>query len=141
MVNMRTHRASRVLLVDPASISRSLTASTLESAGHHVLAVDRAENVFRTLAVEPPDVIVVDVEDTGDLLEQLAATPRVDAVPIVAVGGSDLVRLARAGVLEHVRRPFGYAELNAAVDAVLAMDDIAFERERIRALADELALT
>jgi DNA-binding response OmpR family regulator len=132
------HRPARVLVIEPELLLKALTCSTLETGGHVVVGVDDVTQVFGAIAHGEFDAILIDVECTGDLLEELARTPKAAETPIVAVGGTDLIRLARAGVLEHVRKPYGYAELNDAVNAVLAMEDIAFERDRIRALADGL---
>lgn len=144
MVNKRALRAARILLVESDDRFRALIGASLRHEGHLVAEAQDTLDALRTVMRDPPDLLVLDAEaDPYVILERLSVLPQMTGVPIIALGGdADLLRLASAGVIEHLRKPFGYSELHAVVDAVLSLtpEEISVERELVRAFAGDLAL-
>ena len=142
MVNMRTLRAAVVLVIEPDQCFRSLIGASLRQEGHRVVEAADDRTAVEMLGRLRPNLILIDDDmDRTWLLSRLASTPSLAGIPIIAMGGNgDLVRLARAGIIDSINKPFGYTELQASVSTVLALspEDVAFERERIVALAGEL---
>jgi len=119
----------RILLADDSEINRGVAAGHLRTAGHTVLeAADGGEAV--DLAGEHLfDVVLMDMRMPG--MDGLEATRRIRAlkapngrVPIVAVTANALDAHAeecrRAGMSEHLAKPFNKAELLAAVTRAAA---------------------
>jgi CheY-like chemotaxis protein/HPt (histidine-containing phosphotransfer) domain-containing protein len=116
--------ALNVLVVDDSAINRELMSSFLRAAGHYVVqACDGAEAV-QAAAAQDYDVVLMDMRMAGmDGLEATRAIRALDGpracVPIVAITANAFDRHAeecrRAGMSEHLAKPFTQAELLAVV--------------------------
>jgi DNA-binding response OmpR family regulator len=111
----------RVLLVeDDARFARALTAA-LRRSGYEV---DHAPTAAAALAAPPADLVLLDVGlpdgDGMDVCRRLRAKGEVAIIMLTARGGErDRVAGLRGGADDYVVKPFGFAELQARIEAVL----------------------
>jgi CheY-like chemotaxis protein/HPt (histidine-containing phosphotransfer) domain-containing protein/two-component sensor histidine kinase len=117
------HRLN-VLVVDDSEVNRSVAAAYLKTAGHDVAEASDGSEAVRLAAAQDFDVVLMDMRMAG--MDGLEATRRIRAldgprgqVPIIAVTANALDRHAeecrRAGMSEHLAKPFSEAELTAVV--------------------------
>jgi DNA-binding response OmpR family regulator len=111
----------RVLLVeDDFRFARALTAA-LRRSGYDV---DHATTAVAALDAPPPDLVLLDLGlPDGDGIEvcrKLRAESDVAIIMLTARGEErDRVAGLRCGADDYVVKPFGYAELQARIEAVL----------------------
>jgi DNA-binding response OmpR family regulator len=111
----------RVLLVeDDSRFARVLTA-TLRRAGYQV---EHAATAAAALGAAPCDVVLLDLglpdRDGIDLCRQLRDAGDVAIIMLTARGAEcDRVLGLRSGADDYVVKPFGFAELQARIEAVL----------------------
>jgi CheY-like chemotaxis protein/HPt (histidine-containing phosphotransfer) domain-containing protein/two-component sensor histidine kinase len=124
VANAAPDRRLSVLVVDDSDINRDVAATALRDAGHLVSEAHDGADAVRLAAARDFDVVLMDMRMAG--LDGLEATRRIRAldgkrgkVPIVAVTANALDRHAeecrRAGMSEHLAKPFTQAELLAVV--------------------------
>jgi signal transduction histidine kinase/FixJ family two-component response regulator len=120
----------RILVVDDSEISRKVAVSYLHAAGHTTIEARDGNEGVGLAAVQDFDVVLMDMRMQG--LDGIEATKRIKAlggsrgrVPIVAVTANALDQHAeecrRAGMAEHLAKPFLQAELLAVVARVAAL--------------------
>jgi len=113
--------ARRVLLVEDDPIIRMGSASLLKRLGHVVVAAGHAEQALRLLETEPRfDLLFTDIGLPGMRGDALAARVRElhpDMPVIFATGYNDAPALE--GPVAYVAKPFGRAEVERAVAALL----------------------
>ncbi len=125
----RAQAAKSILVVDDLAINRELAAGVLRAAGHAVDCVDGAESAIAAVQDKAYDLIFMDVQMPG--VDGLEATRRIRALggragatPVVAltanVYADQIAAIADAGMDGHVGKPFGPADLRAAVDRFAA---------------------
>ena len=122
----RTHT---ILVAEEHSATRSFLIDNLAADGYRTLAADDRAKALALLAVEHPDLIVVDINgDTLNLLDAVRSATglarRVDRdTPLIALTGrSDAIhriRLLERGGDDVVAKPFAYSELRARIAALL----------------------
>jgi two-component system KDP operon response regulator KdpE len=116
--------APRVLVVDDEpQIVRGLKI-ILRNAGYEVQAAETKEEALASLALRPPDAVVLDlVLPDGRGVEVCEEVRRWSQLPILvlsAVGDErEKVRALDAGADDYVTKPFGTDELLARLRAVL----------------------
>jgi len=122
-----SRRKLRVLVVDDTELTRTVTVSFLEHAGHMATDAHDGVEAVRLAATDDFDLVLMDMRMPG--MDGLEATRRIRAlagsrgqVPIVAMTANALDRHAeecrRAGMVEHVAKPVTQAELLAVVTRV-----------------------
>ena len=119
-----------VLIIDQDAHVRGLIRQVLERAGHAVTEAQDASDVTNQLAMNTPDIIVLDCLLGGpglglDLLRELRATPRTQEVPVVVTTGIpeptiDL-RLRNCGASAFLLKPFSPRDLVQAVALALEL--------------------
>ena len=57
-----SHQAPRILLADPQDASRQAVRQQLEAAGYHVDTVTSGGDVILLFELDPPDVLIMDVD-------------------------------------------------------------------------------
>jgi len=132
---------TRVVVVDDNGEVRSLVAAVLGSSGCDVADVRDAASVVGLAAERPVDLLVTDVS-LGDRSGFLLAREIRGMWPDVAVlymSGHDVAELARIAAEDglslpvpgpadaYLRKPFGLADLRAAVGRLLANGQAADE--------------
>jgi signal transduction histidine kinase/DNA-binding response OmpR family regulator len=110
-----------VLALDDEADALTFAAAVLEAAQARVTTVQSAEEALRSLAADPPDVVVADLGmpqmDGFAFIERLRHhdNPRVREVPAVALTAyaraEDRMRALQAGFQIHLAKPIDPAEL------------------------------
>jgi CheY-like chemotaxis protein len=118
-------RVVHVLAVDDDADAVLLVAELLEAAGARVSTARSAEEALRTMADEPPQVLVTDLGmphvDGFQFIERVRGhhNPLVRRVPAAALTAyarsEDRVKAMRAGFQIHLAKPIDPTELVAAV--------------------------
>jgi len=116
-----------ILFLDEDSPLRTLTRAALRAAGHQIVEAETAENLISLASRQPFDLILVDLNppdmDGLMMLGQLALVTGHGGVPIVTMCDGtldvDLLATARAGAIDHLRKPFGFGDLDATLRRIL----------------------
>lgn len=115
---------SKLLIVEDDDRIRSSLRLALNDEGYLVDDVGDAETALQRLAVEPPDLVLVDVMLPGmsglDLCHRIRQSSSVPVVIITARDDShDVVAGLEAGADDYVTKPFVFKELAARIRALL----------------------
>jgi two-component system, OmpR family, KDP operon response regulator KdpE len=117
-------REPTVLVVDDEPPIRRLLRTTLTAAGYRVAEAETAAAGLRSLAVEKPDLVILDLglpDHSG--IELIAEIRKASRVPIVVLSARHDERAKVAaldlGADDYVAKPFGMAELMARLRAAL----------------------
>jgi CheY-like chemotaxis protein/HPt (histidine-containing phosphotransfer) domain-containing protein len=113
-------RDLRVLVVDDATVNRTVSAGMLRQAGHRVTEADCGESAVQLAQAADFDLILMDMRMPD--MDGVEATRRIRAlpgargqVPIVAVTANALDAHAeecrRSGMCDHLAKPFTQTEL------------------------------
>jgi DNA-binding response OmpR family regulator len=133
-----------VLVVDDHAPLRTLCRLSLEPAGFRVVEASDGDEALTAIAVEHPDVILLDIMmprlSGWKVASILLADEATNQIPIIFItaraGLSDRIRAFELGAHEYLTKPFDPAVLPATITRVL--DQI--ERgEREADLAETLA--
>jgi CheY-like chemotaxis protein len=116
-----------ILAVEDDNDARDLIATTLRYAGAQVTTASSANAALEWLESSAPDIIVSDIampEGTGyDLVKQVRATPRLAAIPAIALTAygrvEDRDRALNAGFNYHIVKPVEPLHLVHAVARAL----------------------
>ena len=115
---------NKLLVVDDeAQITRVLRRG-LESAGYQVRVANDGRSGLETFRAWPPDLVITDLSMPGfGGLELCSRIRQLSEVPILVLSVSEdeptKVRALDLGADDFVTKPFGMAELNARVRALL----------------------
>ena len=117
-------RDPTVLVVDDEPPIRRLLRTTLTAAGYRVAEAETAAAGLRSLAIEKPDLVILDLglpDHSG--IELIAEIRKASRVPIVVLSARHDERAKVAaldlGADDYVAKPFGMAELMARLRAAL----------------------
>ncbi len=115
----------RILIVDDDPRLVRLVREVLQATGHAVLAACSGEQAVQTVALEQPDLVLLDIALSGpmngfDVARRLREFVEVPIIMLTArVEQADLLRGFEAGADDYVTKPFSSAELLARMRAVL----------------------
>jgi two-component system, chemotaxis family, chemotaxis protein CheY len=115
--------STRILVVDDNDALRENLAEALHLEGYPVVAASDGPSALSRLAEDPPpSVVLLDLMlpgmSGGDVLARIRADPRLRHVKVVLTTGAS-VRAARAAPADAVlMKPFGVADLLAALRKV-----------------------
>ena len=121
-------RPLRILIVDDSDVHRDLASIYLGGAGHDVTQAEGGREAVRIADAQDFDVILMDMSMPDmngiEVSRQIRALHgRRRAVPIIAVTANaldeDIERYRRAGLVDHVPKPFTKAELLTVVAAAV----------------------
>jgi DNA-binding response OmpR family regulator len=116
--------ADRILVVEDEPRYVRLITFNLEAQGYRVTCATTGEEALSALAVEVPDLVVLDIMLPGqDGFEVCSHIREVSTVPIIMLTArgteQDKVKGLRLGADDYVVKPFSSQELLARVEAVL----------------------
>lgn len=123
---------ARILIVEDNPANMKLVSLLLTKVGHLPLCAVDAEVGLTMARVERPDLILMDVQLPG--MDGLAATrllkqdPATATIPIIALTAlamkEDQEKTRAAGCDGYIAKPLRYRELYAAIDALLAREQV-----------------
>jgi two-component system KDP operon response regulator KdpE len=158
-------RKETILVVDDEPRLVRLVREILTAVGYEVLSARDAEEALETLAIEQPDLVLLDIMLPGDVdgYEVCRRVREFSAVPVIMLTAKtrevDMLQGFDVGADDYLTKPFNAKELIARVKAVLrrssALGDqavvtadlvcgaltVSFARRRVRVGAREIALT
>ena len=108
---------------DPDVVEAIELAYKLESPGAEIVT-DEGGSVLSTFKRENPTVMLLDIALPGtDGFDVLARIREISDIPVLMISArgdeADKVRALELGADDYITKPFGYAELNARIRAVL----------------------
>lgn len=116
---------ARILIVDDEPKVVHLVREVLTATGYEVLAAYNGEHAVETVAVEQPDLLLLDIVLTGSLdgFQVARRLREFSEIPIIMltakVRETDLLEGFEAGADDYITKPFNSKELLARVAAVL----------------------
>lgn len=115
---------SRILVIDDELSIRRLLQVLLEGAGHTVTLADDAPHGLHALAVEKPDLLILDLGlPDMDGLEALRRLREWSKLPVLILSArpdpSDKVKALDLGADDYLTKPFDASELTARLRALL----------------------
>ncbi len=120
---------THVLLVDDSPDSLKLLQIYLQKAGARVTAADSASDAMTKLKLNPPDLIISDIEMPGDdgyaLIKKILQFNENQnrRIPVVALTGhssdQDVERMTAAGFDLHLSKPVAIDKLYSAVKTLM----------------------
>jgi two-component system KDP operon response regulator KdpE len=118
------NKAARILLVDDEMSIQRAVAPLLRSRGYEVETVATGEDALRSVASQPPDLIVLDLGLPDIEGTEVCRRVRMhSAVPIIVLSArgaeTDKVVALELGADDYVTKPFGPDELVARVRVAL----------------------
>ena len=116
----------KVLVVDDSKTELMFLTDLLQKKGMQVRTAENAEEAFRRLAEEKPDLILMDVVMPNlngfQATRTLAKDPKTSHIPIILVTTkdqeTDRVWGMRQGARGYITKPVDPAELQAKMDAL-----------------------
>jgi len=120
----RTHKA-RILIVDDEPKVVHLVREILTASGYEVLAAYNGEHAIETVAIEAPDLILLDIVLSGaidgyQIAQRLREFSNIPIIMLTArVREPDLLRGFDVGADDYITKPFNSKEMLARVRAVL----------------------
>ncbi|HEY7145677.1 MAG TPA: response regulator transcription factor [Streptosporangiaceae bacterium] len=114
----------KVLIVEDDVTIRAAVMRALTERGYAVAAAHTAMSGLQLAVAEQPDVVVLDLGlpdlDGREVLRMIRAVSSVPIIVATARGTeADIVRALDAGADDYVVKPFGSAQLDARIRAVL----------------------
>jgi two-component system KDP operon response regulator KdpE len=115
---------SRILVIDDELSIRRLLQVLLEGAGHTIIPAEDASHGLHSLAVEKPDLLILDLGlPDMDGLEALRRLREWTAVPVLVLSArsdpADKVKALDLGADDYLTKPFDSTELLARLRALL----------------------
>lgn len=117
----------QILAVDDNSISLKLLVEILTGAGYNVRPATNGKLVLRTVAAEPPDLILLDVKmpeiDGFEVCRELKASELSKNIPVIFLTASsdisDKVKGFEAGAVDYIVKPYNGIEVLRRVETHL----------------------
>ena len=116
-----------IFCVEDDNNIRDLLVYTLETTGFHARGLVDSQELWKALAEEEPELILLDImlpgEDGYSILDKLKKSSGTRDIPIIMVTAKeaefDKVRALESGADDYITKPFGMMEFIARVKAVL----------------------
>ena len=116
-----------IFCVEDDNNIRDLLVYTLETTGFHARGLEDSQELWKALAEEEPELILLDIMLPGEngysILEKLKKSSGTRDIPIIMVTAKeaefDKVRALEAGADDYITKPFGMMELVSRIRAVL----------------------
>jgi len=132
-----------ILVVDDDALNRRLLVRGLHHQGHRTLEAAGGQEALDQLAIELPDVVLLDVLMPGidgfGVLQQMKATPDYSDVPVIMISSLEdregIARCIELGAEDFLPKPADPLILRARVNAGLAKRRLnQLERQRVRSV-------
>ncbi len=136
-------RHTSILVVEDDASSRLLMSRVLEGAGYRVMVAADGEAGLAAVAVEVPDVVVIDVGLPGinglEVCARLRAEPRHATLPILMLTARAQLDGLGAGADDYLAKPFRQPELLARIRSALRLRAALLRMETAHAVVAALA--
>jgi twitching motility two-component system response regulator PilH len=117
---------NKVLIVDDSKTEQMFLTDLLQRNGYAVRSADNADEAFKRLAEDKPDLILMDVVMPGQngfqLTRAINRTPEYTAIPIFICSSksleTDRVWGMRQGARDYITKPVNAVELLAKIKAL-----------------------
>jgi len=117
---------NKVLIVDDSKTEQMFLTDLLQRNGYTVRSADNADEAFKRLAEDKPDLILMDVVMPGQngfqLTRAINRTPEYTAIPIFICSSksleTDRVWGMRQGARDYITKPVNAVELLAKIKAL-----------------------
>ena len=116
----------RVLVVDDTPANVRLLDAVLRPRGFDIVTAASGQEALDVIAMQPPDVVLLDVQMPGmngyEVCRRVREDPELGALPIIMVTASlseERTLALEAGADDFVVRPFDQAELVARVRSLV----------------------
>ena len=117
---------SKVLVVDDSKAELMFLSDLLQKNGYSVRTAENADDAFRQLAQDRPDLILMDVVMPGlngfQATRQLSRNPETQSIPVImcTTKGQETDRVwgMRQGAIDYLVKPVVAEELIAKVKAL-----------------------
>lgn len=119
----------RILVVDDEPELCAILTEILETQGHTVRSASGASAATRAIALETPDIVLLDINMPGltgvDALPVIRVmAPDTKVIMVSGTGDSELARKALAyGAFDYVVKPVDFAHLIQAIETALLMKE------------------
>lgn len=140
-----TSTAANILVVDDEAVVRRVLGDALAQGGYHVRSAASGEAALSTMADDPADLILLDLQlgDTdGVEVMQVARErwPQTQVIILTAHGSmASAIAAVRHGAADYLLKPIGVDELRQRVAQVITRSRASRDRqERIRAMYHQL---
>lgn len=116
-----------IMVVEDNPTNMKLVQMVLDRGGYAVQEATGAEEAIEAIRINPPDLVLMDVQLPGmdgfEAMALLKADPTTAAIPVVALTAfamhGDEEKILEAGFDAYVAKPIRYAELLALVERIL----------------------
>lgn len=117
----------KVFLVEDDSEIREMETYALTGAGYSVMAFGEPVAFFKSLSMQKPDLIILDImlpnEDGLSILSKIRKNPATKSIPVIFVTARttelDKVKGLDSGADDYLVKPFGIMEFLSRVKALL----------------------
>ncbi len=135
---MKDRTASTVLVVDDSVENVTLLSRILKMSGYGVIVADNGAQAVEIAKSEPPDLILLDINmpemDGFETSARLQSDEQTRDIPIIFISALDRIedktRAFRAGGMDYILKPFEYEEVQARIEAHLALRRLRVQLER-----------
>ena len=132
-----------ILIVDDSEANLEMLSEPLIASGYRVRAVKSGASALKTLAVELPDLLLLDIKmpvmDGYEVCRRLKAREATRGIPVIFISGmmesDEKVKAFEAGGVDYITKPLQIAEMLERVRTHIELRDI---RERLERLNSEL---
>jgi two-component system KDP operon response regulator KdpE len=128
-------KKERILIVDDEPKLVFLVRQILSALDYQILAASSGEQAVETVAMEQPDLVILDIVLLGEMdgyetAKQIRAFSTVPIIMLTArVRESDLLKGFEAGVDDYIKKPFNSKELVARVQALIKRSKTANQKQ------------
>lgn len=117
----------KILVTDDDPLNRKLEVTLLQTYGYQVCSVASGQATLEQVALDPPDLILLDLMMPGmdgfEVVRHLKADPASAEIPIIMVTALDddgsRARLAAAEVFDIITKPLDRWALQACINKLL----------------------
>jgi len=129
MLNREDVQSADILLVDDLPDNLNVLSELLKKHGHAVRTAINGALALRTIAVDPPDLILLDVmmpdPDGFEVCRRLKANPDTADIPVMFITAlnelNDKVAGLRLGAVDYITKPFQAEEVLVRVNTHLML--------------------
>jgi PAS domain S-box-containing protein len=135
--SVRNTNQPQILVVDDSQASLKLLAEILSHQGYQVRPATDGTLALRSVAIEAPDLILLDIKMTGmdgyEVCRHLMSEEQSRHIPVIFISGldevTDKVKGFVAGAVDYITKPFDPAEVLARVETHLSLRRLQKELE------------